>query len=134
LTLEKILHPQRSPVWTIPCDGICRNGLEIRRGEVLWIHRLGVESQRSPVLIRDQDFDSTSAGTFYEISPVLPVDVLREGQHEEIKAGWFLRKPLGLGFALLSSEFAAFSLALTTLVTGGLDDEGIVGIHELLVR
>ncbi len=95
---------------------------------------VAVESQCSPVLIRDQDLDSASARTFDEISPVLPVDMLGEGQHEEVKAGWFLRKPPGLGFALLSSEFAAFSLALTTLVTGGLDDEGVVGIHELLVR
>ncbi len=97
--------------------------------EVLWIHGLGIESQISPILTLDQDLDSIIAGTFEEISSVLPIDEVREGQHEEVKAGWFLRKPPGLGFALLSSEFAAFSFALTTLVTGGLDDEGIVGIQ-----
>jgi hypothetical protein len=69
-----------------------------------------------------------------EISSVLPIDEVREGQHEEVKAGWLLRKPPGLGFALLSSEFAAFSFALTTLITSGLDDEEIVGIQELLPR
>jgi hypothetical protein len=65
----------------------------VRRGKILWIHGLGIESQSAPVLIRDSDL--AMGGTLYNVGLVISVDNVRMWQHQKIIAGLlrFRRRP-----------------------------------------
>ncbi len=107
------------------------NGTKIRRGKILWTHRLRIKPERIPVLLRDPGL--VGERTLYNVGLLVPVDHFRMGQHQKVKAGHFcFRRWPPRSLIAAWRAILALSLIFATFVGDG-NKGRVVSVKKLFV-